>query len=82
VCSSLLVDELDEVGLRAATSVSLGLLAALGEELDVWVAGNALLLGCSLRILGFSVNLGNDNVGLVGKVFGDSFPDWCEVLAV
>lgn len=79
---SLLVDELDEVDLSAPTSVGLGFFGALGEELDGWVAGDALLLGRSLGVLSFGINLGNEDAGLVTEVVGDLLPDWCEALAI
>ena len=73
---SLLVDELDEVDLSAPTSVGLGFFGALGEELDGWVGGNALVLGCGLCVLRFGVNLCDDDIRLVDKVESNLLPNW------
>jgi hypothetical protein len=46
--AGLLVEELNEIGLCASTSVLFSLLAAFGKELDGWVAGYTLLFGRGL----------------------------------
>ena len=41
-----------------------------------------MVLGCGLGVFCFGVDLGDDNVGLVGKVGSNILPDWCKGLAV
>lgn len=82
VSTGLLVDELDEILLGAAARVLLALLVASTEPLDGWVGRNALLLGDGLAVRSFGVNLGNDNLGLVGKVSSERLPRRSQILAV
>lgn len=82
VSTSLLVDELDKGLLGACAGVGLGFGGALGEELDGRESGNTLFLAQSTGILGFGVDLGDNNVGLEGEVVGEGFPDRSEGLAV
>jgi hypothetical protein len=82
VCTSLLVDELDKGLLRSWAGVRLGLSGALGEELDCREAGNTLFLGEGAGVLGFGVDLGDNNTGLKGEVLGEGFPGRSEGLAV
>jgi len=39
-------------------------------------------LRCGLRVVSFGVNLGDENVGLVGKIGGNSLPNRCKGFAV
>lgn len=82
VSTGLLVQEVNEGLLGASTLVRLGLLGALGEELDGGVAGDALFSGKGLGVLGFGVDLGNDDVGLEDEVVGEGFPGRGKALAV
>jgi hypothetical protein len=82
VSAGVLVEELDECLLRAAALVWAGLEGALLEVLDGRVRGDALLLGESLCVLGFSVNLCDQDIGLVNEGVGESLPDGGEGLAV
>jgi len=82
VGASVGVEEVDEVLLGAATLVWESLGTALLEVLDGGVGLDALL-GCEgLGVLGFGVDLGNQNAGLVDEVVGEGLPDGCESLAV
>jgi hypothetical protein len=82
VGASVGVEELDEVLLRAAALVWESLGATLLEVLDSGVRLNALL-GCEgLGVLGFGVDLGDQDAGLVDEVVGEGLPDGCESLAV
>ena len=78
----LLVNKLNEVGLSTSARVGLGLPAALGEEFDGGVASDALVLGRSLRIFTFGVDLGDEYPWFVGKVLGYLLPYRGETLAV
>lgn len=82
VGTSLRVHECNEGLLRARALVVLGFLGALGEKLDGGVAGDTLLSGKRFCVLGFGINLGDDNVGLEDKVISDRFPGRSEALAV
>jgi hypothetical protein len=75
VGAGLVVQEGDEVGLGAAALVGDGFLGALGEEFDRRVSGDTLLLGNSLGVLSFGVNLGDDDVWVAGEVVGKIFPN-------
>lgn len=82
VSASVGVEEVNEVLLGAAALVWESLGAALLEVLDGGVGLNALL-GCeSLGVLGFGVDLGDQNAGLIDEVVGEGLPDGCESLAV
>ena len=80
--AGLLVQELDEIGLGAATVVILGGGASLGEKLDRGEAGNAVLLSGLLAVGGIRINLGDGDLGLAGKGSGELLPGRSEVLAV
>jgi hypothetical protein len=82
VGAGVLVEKLDECLLGAATLVRGGLEGTLLEVLDGGVRGDALLLGESLCVLGFGVDLGDQDVGLVDEVVGESLPDGGKGLAV
>lgn len=82
VSAGLLVDELDEGLLGASAGVVLGLGGALGEELDGRVSGDALFLGQGTGVLGFGIDLGDNDVGLAGVVIGEGLPGGGEALAV
>jgi hypothetical protein len=82
VGAGVLVEKLDECLLGAATLVRGGLEGTLLEVLDGGVRGDALLLGESLCVLGFGVDLGDQDVGLVDEVVGESLPDGGESLTV
>lgn len=82
VSAGLLIDELDESLLGASAGVVLSLGGALGEELDGRVSGDALFLGQGTGVLGFSIDLGNNNVGLAGVVVGEGLPGGGKGLAV
>lgn len=76
------VDECNEGRLRAGALVVLGFLGALGEELDSGVTGDTLLSGEGLCVLGFGINLGDDNIGFKDKGVGNRFPGRSEALAI
>lgn len=76
------VEELDKIGLATGTIVELGLGLARGEELDGGVRLDALLLRDALAVLSLNIDLGDNNMGLVGKGEGEVLPDRGEVLAV
>lgn len=80
--AGVLVEVLNERVLGAGTLVRGGLGRSLLEELDCRVRGDALLLGESLCVLGFSINLGDQNIGLVDEGVGESLPSGGEGLAV
>ena len=80
--ASLGVDPVKEVLFLAATLVSNGLLATSVEPLDGRVGGDVVLLGSSLAIGSIGVNLGNQNILVVGKVMSNGLPNRGEVLAV
>lgn len=80
--AGVLVEECDECLLGAATLVGGGLKGTLLEVLDGRVRGDALLLSESLCVLGFGVDLGDQDVGLVDEVVGESLPDGGESLTV
>ena len=80
--ASVGVEEVDEVLLGAGASVWEGLSGSLGEVLDGGVGRDALLLSEGLGVLGFRVNLGDQNAGLGDEVVGEGFPDGSESLAV
>lgn len=82
VGTSLLVDELDKGLLGASAGVRLSLGRALREELDGRESGNTLFLAQGTGVLSFSVDLGDNNVGLEGEVVGEGFPGRSEGLAV
>jgi hypothetical protein len=82
VGAGVLVEILDERVLGTGTLVRGGLERALLEELDCRVRRDALLLGKSLRILSFGIDLGDQDVGLVNESIGKSLPDGSEGLAV
>lgn len=82
VGTGLLVNELDKGIFGASTGVVLGLGGALGEELDGRVSGDALLLGQGTGILGFGIDLGDNDVGFADVVIGEGFPSRSEALAV
>lgn len=82
VSAGLFVQEVKEGLLRAGALVGFGFLGALGEELDSGVSGDALFSGEGLRVFGFSVDLGDDDVGLGGEVVSEGFPGRSEALAV
>lgn len=80
--TGLAVQEVNKGLLGAGAGVGLGLGRALGEELDSRVAGNALLLGQGLGVLGLGVDLSDHDVVLEGEVIGKGFPDGSKGLAV
>jgi hypothetical protein len=82
VGTGVLVEVLDERVLGTSALVRSGLKGTLLEELDGRVRGDALLLCESLCVLGFGVNLGDKDVGLVNESVGESLPDGGEGLAV
>lgn len=82
VSSNLFVDEGNQVLLRSATIVELALGRAGGEELDGRVTGDTLVLCNGLAVVGFSVNLANNDVGLEQKVLSQLLPGRSQVLAV
>jgi hypothetical protein len=82
VGASLLVQELNKGLLGAGAGVGLGLSRAFGEELDGGVSGYALLLGQGAGVLGFGVDLCDDDIGFKGEVIGEGFPGWGKGLAV
>jgi hypothetical protein len=76
------VQEVDEVLLGAGAIVWGGLGAALLEVLDGGVGLNALL-GCKgFGVLGFGVDLSDQDIGLVDEGVGKRLPDGGESLAV
>ena len=82
MCASLLVEEGNEIGLRASTLVLLWLLAALGEVFYSRVAGDALLLSCGLSVLSFGIDLRNQDSSFVLEIGSKLLPDGCERFAV
>lgn len=82
VSTGLLVEVLDKSILGTTTLVGDRLSRTLGEELDGRVTLDALLLGSSLCVFSFSVNLGDEDCRFVGVVVGELFPDGSKGLAV
>ena len=82
VGAGVLVEVLDERILGTSALVRGGLEGTLLEELDGRVGGDALLLCKGLCVLGFGVDLGDKDVGLVDEGAGESLPDGSEGLAV
>jgi hypothetical protein len=82
VGTSVGVEEVDEVLLRAAALVWKSFGAALLEVLDGGVGLDALLLCEGLGVLGFGVNLSNQDIRLVDEVVCEGLPDGGESLAV
>lgn len=82
VGTGLLIEVLDKSILGTATLVGDRLLGTLREELDGRVALDALLLSSGLCVLGFSINLGDEDVGFVGVSVGELLPDRSKSLAV
>ncbi len=82
VGAGMLVEELNESIFRASALVWAGLGRALLEELDGGVRGDALLLCKGLGVLGFGIDLSNQDVGLVDEGVGESFPGGGKRLAV
>lgn len=84
--AGLFVEEVQEGLLSSSTLVGEGLeadvLLALGEELDGWVALDAIPGSEGLVAGVVGVKLGNDDVGLVGKVDGELLKDGLERFAV
>lgn len=80
--ASVGVEEVDEVLLRATALVWESLSATLLEVLDGGVGLYALVLCKGLGVLGFSVDLSDQDVRLVGEVVGEGLPDGSEGLAV
>jgi hypothetical protein len=76
------VQEVDEVLLGAGAFVRVGLDAALLEVLDGGVGLDALFLCERFGVLGFGVDLCDQDVGLGSEVVGKSLPDGRERLAV
>jgi hypothetical protein len=76
------VQEVDEVLLGAGAFVWVGLDAALLEVLDGGVGLDALFLCERFGVLGFGVDLCDQDVGLGSEVVGKSLPDGRERLAV
>ena len=82
VGSSVGVDELDKVLLGASALVWEGLGGALLEVLDGGVRADALLGSNGLGVLGFGVDLGDQDAGLEGKISRNLLPGGGEALAV
>lgn len=82
VGTGLLVEEGNKGLLRTATVVVLGSGAALGEELDGGIRGHTIIVGGGLAVLSLGINLGNDDVGLVGEGGGKRLPSGGKALAV
>lgn len=82
VRARLLVKEGNKRRLGAATLVVDGLGAALGEELDGRVRFDALVLGGSLGVGGFGIDLCDEDGGLELIILGERLPDGSEALAV
>ncbi|THW90286.1 tRNA pseudouridine synthase B [Aureobasidium pullulans] len=82
VSTGLLVEVLDKGLLGTSTLIGDRLLGTLGEELDGRVALDALVLSSGLCVLGFGVNLGDEDVGFVGEGVGELLPDRSKSLAV
>jgi len=80
--TGLAVHVVDDGFLAAATGVGLGGLGALGEELDGRVAGYFLRLRRGFAVLGFGVDLCDQDGRLGGEVGGYLLPDGGEGLAV
>jgi hypothetical protein len=82
VGASIGVQELDKVLLGAAALVGESLGAALLEVLDCGVGLDALL-GCEgFGVLGFGIDLGDQDIRLTGEGVGEGLPDGGEGLAV
>lgn len=82
VCAGILVEVLNERIFRTSALVWGGLGGTLLEEFDGRVRGDTLLLSKGLCVLGFRIDLGDQNVGLVDKGVGKSLPDGSEGFAV
>jgi hypothetical protein len=82
VGTSLLVEVLDKSVLGTTTLVGNRLLGSLGEELDGRVTLDALVLSSGLCVLGFGINLGDEDIGFVGVGVGELLPDGSKSLAV
>lgn len=76
------VEEVDEVLLGAGALVGEGLAAALLEVLDGGVGLDALVLCESFGVLGFGIDLCDEDGGLSGEVVGEGLPDGSKRLAV
>lgn len=82
VRTSLFVDVLENGGLGSGSVVVDALLVASGKELDGRVGLDTILGGHGLAVGGLGIDLGNDDVLLVGERGSDEFPDGGKLLAV
>lgn len=82
MCAGLLIEKLDKVCLCTSTTVRFGLGASLREILDCWIRADALVLGCSFRVIGFRIDLSDEDTGLVCEVLRDCLPDGGKRLAI
>jgi hypothetical protein len=82
VRTGFLVEEFDEVSLGAAAFVQDSGLGARGEELDGWVGGDTMVLGCGFGVVGFGVDFGDKDRGFGGEGCGEGFPGWGKGFAV
>lgn len=80
--TSIRVDELNKVLLGTGALIWQRLSGALLEVLDSRVGGDALFGGDGLAVLGFGIDLGDEDAGLECEVVGEGFPDGSEALAV
>lgn len=80
--TNFLVDVVHKVVLGATTLVCNCLCRAGGEIFDRGEALNSEFFGEGFGVLGFAVDLGDDDVFVTGKVIGKVFPCRSETLAV